>query len=523
MFWILTLLCIASIPLQAMEKAGNKGVEAAIQDSLEQRVVEEWLRKARIGSREAIELLSYHFIDKYVSTPNEHTWQEAANWTKKAATEFEDPEIQHNYGLLCQKKSATEESAARRQELIIESIDSYRKAAQNNWLDAQNNLAMFLLELSESKQGDERTAMRDEAKLWLEKAAERGLKIACFNLGATFYAKEGSTKDDKQERKHYFAIAISWMERAEISEVNDFIELALLYLKMSSYDDYALYIEKAKSCMKKILELSRQTLKAPDRLDQLCYQMGMHLINKEQEDKAVPFLRKAIKTGVVGAYYNAAFACHKMYLKSKRLHERKKWLAKAIVYYEQAREHNKADNNIISECSFSLGSLYHIQRDEETDAVKKERLQKQAIKYFEEAAALGHAGANYNMAVHYTELIKYKLLSSRLLKEDEVVNMLRFFKVAIIAGHEAALVELRDLKTSIQTKCGNEVPAVTMIERILSMAPQKDSQATVCVACAKPSEFVCGRCKASFYCSAACQKSHWAQHKPVCKSPNNIS
>lgn len=38
-----------------------------------------------------------------------------------------------------------------------------------------------------------------------------------------------------------------------------------------------------------------------------------------------------------------------------------------------------------------------------------------------------------------------------------------------------------------------------------------------CAACRKPSKARCGRCRAEWYCSKACQSSHWAVHKPECR------
>jgi hypothetical protein len=39
-----------------------------------------------------------------------------------------------------------------------------------------------------------------------------------------------------------------------------------------------------------------------------------------------------------------------------------------------------------------------------------------------------------------------------------------------------------------------------------------------CAACGQPDVQMlkCSRCKAAFYCGAACQKRHWREHKAAC-------
>jgi hypothetical protein len=39
-----------------------------------------------------------------------------------------------------------------------------------------------------------------------------------------------------------------------------------------------------------------------------------------------------------------------------------------------------------------------------------------------------------------------------------------------------------------------------------------------CAACGKEAlqMLKCSRCKAAFYCDAACQKRHWQEHKAAC-------
>lgn len=41
-----------------------------------------------------------------------------------------------------------------------------------------------------------------------------------------------------------------------------------------------------------------------------------------------------------------------------------------------------------------------------------------------------------------------------------------------------------------------------------------------CIRCNKPSEHRCGRCGRATYCSAACQRAHWALHKSSCVAPS---
>ena len=44
-----------------------------------------------------------------------------------------------------------------------------------------------------------------------------------------------------------------------------------------------------------------------------------------------------------------------------------------------------------------------------------------------------------------------------------------------------------------------------------------------CAACGGPGTVKCARCKGAHYCGPACQKDHWATHKPACVAPTPAS
>jgi hypothetical protein len=52
-----------------------------------------------------------------------------------------------------------------------------------------------------------------------------------------------------------------------------------------------------------------------------------------------------------------------------------------------------------------------------------------------------------------------------------------------------------------------------------SQKQQPESQDIVCAFCKQPGESLklCAACGSVSYCSAACQGTHWADHKPACK------
>ena len=54
------------------------------------------------------------------------------------------------------------------------------------------------------------------------------------------------------------------------------------------------------------------------------------------------------------------------------------------------------------------------------------------------------------------------------------------------------------------------------IARHTPPAPNESNQ-LLCEACGRPGTLRCGACKAARYCSAACQKTAWREHKIVCR------
>jgi hypothetical protein len=48
--------------------------------------------------------------------------------------------------------------------------------------------------------------------------------------------------------------------------------------------------------------------------------------------------------------------------------------------------------------------------------------------------------------------------------------------------------------------------------------PKRELPLRTCAACGKQAlqMLQCSRCKAAFYCTAACQKRHWREHRAAC-------
>eukprot|EP00052_Salpingoeca_macrocollata_P026285 m.243507 g.243507 ORF g.243507 m.243507 type:complete len:540 (-) comp22549_c9_seq1:255-1874(-) len=63
------------------------------------------------------------------------------------------------------------------------------------------------------------------------------------------------------------------------------------------------------------------------------------------------------------------------------------------------------------------------------------------------------------------------------------------------------------------------------VSRARMASPQPGNHGS-CSVCGKPAEFECSRCNGPSYCSATCQRSHWAVHASECKSvaaaPNSL-
>jgi hypothetical protein len=53
-------------------------------------------------------------------------------------------------------------------------------------------------------------------------------------------------------------------------------------------------------------------------------------------------------------------------------------------------------------------------------------------------------------------------------------------------------------------------------ERVAKKGLTEPPTGAVCAACAGAGAKRCARCKLVFYCSATCQKNHWAEHRKTC-------
>ena len=95
-------------------------------------------------------------------------------------------------------------------------------------------------------------------------------------------------------------------------------------------------------------------------------------------------------------------------------------------------------------------------------------------------------------------------------------------------GRKEEIVDIRTLRSSSVISVSSELKprspnqVATRPSEVTGLADSRFDK-YVCAACRKPPTFGtillrCGRCKKASYCDAACQKSHWKEHKRTCIS-----
>lgn len=336
----ITVVCFSYFAINAMDQ--NSLTAAAMRDramalqkagSIEQAIVE-YKRAAELQDQDSIVELSYLHVEKHMQTRNDDTFKDALYWTEKAA-QFGNNQVVHNYALMQHKQLAKEQSLARKKELTKQVIIWYTKAAEQNWVPAQNNLAGLFIEQGRDAVDQEKTHLAEQAKHWFTKAAQAGSKDACLNLALLYrleaYVKEGG------ERQELLRSALTWLEMIDVSDnIVGLMELSLIYTELSASDDGKNYKEKARACLTKAVGLMGKKPTHSDRWGELCYQMATYLLEQARYENALSFFALAAKSGFAPAYYNAGFICHKLHANAQTKNDKKKWFDMALKYFEEA-------------------------------------------------------------------------------------------------------------------------------------------------------------------------------------------
>lgn len=100
-------------------------------------------------------------------------------------------------------------------------------------------------------------------------------------------------------------------------------------------------------------------------------------------------------------------------------------------------------------------------------------------------------------------------------------------KAGIRLIHHPMLYDTRDpprVEDLPQPVCGKAnctAKAEQEFRTMMSVMSPTTTEGKSCGHCCRAGESLlrCSRCKASYYCDAACQKAHWPSHKVICK-PN---
>jgi hypothetical protein len=111
--------------------------------------------------------------------------------------------------------------------------------------------------------------------------------------------------------------------------------------------------------------------------------------------------------------------------------------------------------------------------------------------------------------------------------ESEILNALIEACEGLLAGFGIPIEELEAKIVSGVYQKGDNVWMAAQVsvgeQRILKMTLQKARELlalVICAQCGKASEDNkrCGRCRKVVYCGTACQKSHYKEHKVICRT-----
>ena len=91
--------------------------------------------------------------------------------------------------------------------------------------------------------------------------------------------------------------------------------------------------------------------------------------------------------------------------------------------------------------------------------------------------------------------------------------------LAIAMSNQRKYIEARDRIASVVRMCASaygDDDVHTREARELASHMQLVARDTTCVRCDEPARSACAHCKRSLYCSRACQRADWREHKPEC-------
>jgi hypothetical protein len=101
-------------------------------------------------------------------------------------------------------------------------------------------------------------------------------------------------------------------------------------------------------------------------------------------------------------------------------------------------------------------------------------------------------------------LIECNLLIYHLLKHQRIPDNRRF-------GFEIRLISLNSLSSDILSS--------DILSKMIKIENEElTKQRKTCGLCSQPATQLCGICKKIYYCCREHQKSHWKEHKTICKS-----
>ncbi len=439
------------------------------------------------------------------------------------------------YARLCQSMSEDVPDLKEAQKALDQAFHFYQRAADLGNVDACLDFALLCYRgYEKTQEGKERQDLLDRAAEYFERAAKKGNADAQYNLGVIYYEKIDTTV--LTEAPFHLKKSHGWFLNASANHYKvDELSLAMSFYKKAENCTDAVLEKQIFQCAKLWLRKAAEKgdFNAYGALGELYQDRSERVDNILLKEK---WLNKAEAYWLIAAKNNNAGAAYKLgghfYKKStEQPHRKAEWVLQAEQWFLLAAQANH------DEAFFSLACLYLKECGQTQDIHIKKDLLTKAEKFLKKFREQEDPRAQNTYAILYTNL------SEVTQDQDERKRFLDKAKVclqkAVESGYAAATYNLGsnallqmqfdDMhmskkkvfeKKALQLFKEAEKLGVPQAKEMIADIETKREAQRVCAAChAKNAKQVCGQCMIVHYCSQACQKKQWPEHRKVCKKP----